>query len=124
MKRTLTSVLVAISFAAATLAVTTVSASAVEGCSSGCHVGGHGNGGAQSDGKAKGSHDGNVTFPEHPGEVIDNSGTDHSGHIAVTDEATGTSIGSSSGGYARGIDDFVGHSTGVFGTCNGRSSKC
>jgi hypothetical protein len=94
------------------------------GCASGCSVGGHGTGGVNSGGAAKGFHDKNLTDPSHPGVVIDNSGTDHSGHIVVTDEATGATIGSNSGGYARGIDDFVGHSTGVFGTCNGRSSKC
>lgn len=94
------------------------------GVSSSCTVGGHGTGGENSGGAAKGFHDRNVTFPdEHPGEVINNSGNDFSGHITTRLE-DGTPLGSASGGYARGIDDFVGHSTGVFGDCNGPSSKC
>jgi len=94
------------------------------GCGSACTVGGHGTGGVNSGGAAKGFNDRNQTFPdEHPGEIINNSGTDLSGHI-TTRLSDGTPLGGASGGYARGIDDFVGHSTGVFGTCNGRSSKC
>ncbi|HKG26761.1 MAG TPA: hypothetical protein VKB09_14020, partial [Thermomicrobiales bacterium] len=50
------------------------------GCASGCSVGGHGTGGESSDGAAMGFNDKNLTFPEHPGEVVSNSGTDFSGH--------------------------------------------
>jgi hypothetical protein len=93
------------------------------GCSSSCSVGGHGVGGVNSGGAAKGFHDGNATFPEHPGEVINNSGTDFSGHITTRLE-DGTPLGAASGAFAPGIQDIVGHSTGVFGDCNGRLSKC
>ena len=92
------------------------------GCSSACSVGGHGTGGENSGGTAKGFND-RGPDPEHPGELVNNSGTDFSGHLVATREATGETIGSSSGGYARGIDDFVGHST-FGGVCNGRESRC
>ncbi len=93
------------------------------GCSSVCSVGGHGTGGQNSGGTAKGFLDKGATFPEHPGEVVRNSGTDFSGHLVATDEATGETIGSNSGAHARGIDDDVGHST-FGGVCNGRQSRC
>ena len=54
------------------------------GCSSGCSVGGHGTGGENSGGNAKGFNDKGLTFPEHPGEVVSNSGTDFSGHLMAT----------------------------------------
>ena len=93
------------------------------GCASGCSVGGHGTGGENSDGAARGFNDKNLTFPEHPGEVVSNSGTDFSGHLVAEDEATGATIGSASGALARGIDDFVGHVT-FGGVCNGLQSRC
>jgi hypothetical protein len=92
------------------------------GCGSSCTVGGHGTGGENSGGAAKGFHESNNTFPEHPGELVDNSGTDLAGHVSATEEASGEHIGSNSGGYARGVDDWVGHNT--FSGCNGRESKC
>lgn len=61
--------------------------------------------------------------PQHPGELINNAGTDLSGHLVATNQATGDTIGSRSGGYAVGIDDFVGHVT-FGGVCNGRESHC
>ena len=93
------------------------------GCSSGCSVGGHGTGGENSGGKAKGFNDKGLTDPDHPGEVVSNSGTDFSGHLVATSEDDGATIGSRSGAFARGIDDVVGHST-FGGVCNGRQSLC
>jgi hypothetical protein len=93
------------------------------GCSSGCSVGGHGTGGENSGGNAKGFHDSGPD-PDHPGELVNNSGTDFSGHLVATDEATGETIGSKSGAFpAPGINDDVGHST-FGGVCNGRQSLC
>ena len=93
------------------------------GCSSGCSVGGHGTGGENSDGAAMGFNDKNLTFPEHPGEVVSNSGTDFSGHLVAVDEATGATLGSLSGGFVSGIDDFAGRVT-FGGACNGLQSQC
>ena len=93
------------------------------GCASGCSVGGHGTGGVNSDGAAQGFNDKNLTFPEHPGEVVSNSGTDFSGHLVAVDQATGDTIGSLSGALAPGIDDFAGRVT-FGGACNGLQSRC
>ena len=93
------------------------------GCAAGCSVGGHGTGGENSDGSARGFNDKNLVFPEHPGVVVSNSGTDFSGHLVVNDEATGATVGSASGAYARGIDDVAGHTT-FDGVCNGLQSRC
>jgi hypothetical protein len=97
--------------------------SASGGCASGCSVGGHGTGGESSGGAAVGFNDKNLTFPEHPGVVISNSGTDFSGHLAVKDEATGATVGSLSGAFVPGIGDFAGRVK--FGdACNGLQSRC
>ena len=104
-------------------ATTALGAPGDGGCASGCSVGGHGTGGENSDGAARGFNDKNLTFPEHPGELVSNSGTDFSGHLVAEDEATGATIGSASGALARGIDDFVGHVT-FGGVCNGPQSRC
>ena len=94
------------------------------GCASGCSVGGHGTGGENSDGAAMGFNDKNLTFPEHPGEVVSNSGTDFSGHLVAVNAATGATIITLSGAFARGIDDVVGHvAVGDF-VCNGLQSRC
>jgi hypothetical protein len=93
------------------------------GCSSTCSVGGHGTGGENSGGKAKGFAEKNLTFPEHPGELVTNVGTDFSGHLVATNEATGDTIGSRSGAFAPGIEEGVGHVT-FGGGCNGRESRC
>jgi hypothetical protein len=65
----------------------------------------------------------NLTVPEHPGEVVSNSGTDFSGHLVPQDEATGATIGSLSGALVRGTDDFAGPVT-FGGACNGLQSRC
>ena len=93
------------------------------GCASGCSVGGHGTGGENSDGAAMGFNDKNLTFPEHPGEVVSNSGTDFSGHLVAEDEATGATIGTLSGAFVGAIDDVAGHVT-FGGVCNGLQSRC
>jgi hypothetical protein len=93
------------------------------GCASGCSVGGHGTGGLNSDGAAQGFNDKNVTDPEHPGQVVSNSGTDFSGHLAAVDQATGDTIGSLSGAFVPGINDVAGRVT-FGGTCNGLQSRC
>jgi hypothetical protein len=93
------------------------------GCSSVCSVGGLGTGGENSGGTAKGFLQKGATFPEHPGELVRNSGNANSGHLVATDQATGETIGTNSGGFAPGIHDAVGHST-FGGVCNGRQSRC
>ena len=70
-----------------------------------------------------GFNDKNLTFPEHPGEVVSNSGNDFSGHLVTQDEATGATIGSLSGAPVRGIDHFAGPVT-FGGACNGLQSRC
>jgi hypothetical protein len=70
-----------------------------------------------------GFNDKNLTFPEHPGEVVSNSGTDFSGHLVAEDEATGDTIGSLSGAFVRGINDVAGRVT-FGGACNGLQSRC
>jgi hypothetical protein len=93
------------------------------GCAAGCSVGGHGTGGESSGGAAQGFNDKNLTFPEHPGEVVSNSGTDFSGHLVADDAATGENIGSISGAFVRGIGDVAGHVT-FGGACSGLLSRC
>jgi hypothetical protein len=105
-------------------ATTALGAPGDGGCAAGCFVGGHGTGGENSDGAAKGFNDKNVTFDEHPGEVVSNSGTDFSGHLVAVNAATGATIITLSGAFARGIDDVVGHvAVGDF-VCNGLQSRC
>ena len=127
MKRVAQAALLALATSAVILAGATTALGAPGdggGCAAGCFVGGHGTGGENSDGAAMGFNDKNVTFPEHPGEVISNSGTDFSGHLVSEDEATGATIITLSGALARGIDDVVGRvAVGDF-VCNGLQSRC
>ena len=94
------------------------------GCASGCSVGSHGTGGENSGGAAQGFNDKNLSFEQHPGEIVSNSGTDFSGHLVAEEQATGATIVSISGGLARGTGEFVGHVAFDGGACSGVLSHC